>query len=89
MNDDLLINNGDLLIKVEDVIQTIEFIVSNYEDAQSKRLVDIREIVNPSVLNFSFFRDCLLSDWREARSKIQGIDLLFSNSPSIVELCSA
>ena len=80
--------SNTLLLTVEDVIQTIEFIVSNYEDAQSKRLVEIREIVNPSVLNFSFFRDCFKSDWLEAQAKIQGIDLLFSNSPSICEICS-
>jgi hypothetical protein len=80
--------SNTLLVTAEDVIFTIEFIVSNYEDAQSKRLVDIREMISPSVLNFSYFRDCLLHDWQEARSKIQGIDLLFSNSSSICELCS-
>jgi hypothetical protein len=62
-----------------EIISTVDFIVERYEELQLSRWEQIRVAINPSVIDFRFWRDCFLSDWERAGSELQGICLLFSN----------
>jgi|GEM_PF-2329109 len=78
---------NNILITSDQVIQTIAYIVSIYQDGQSRYLADIREKVSPDYKDFSICQSLLLSNWETVDAKLQGISLLLSDLPDMCELC--